>query len=463
MANINAKCPRCGGDIVYDPLQNGVCALCKSTVAFAPLKEYASGEKNTKDLAMAEAEDMFLSGSSFLALKDYEQAAQLFLGAAKLYPANSKYWLYLLAAITEKFRLIYLLADKNASRNAGDRKVIVSNVYKNFVSTAKKNDYVFANGEFGIDFSPESGEIWEAMLVQILKSESLPYSLSKASEIAVYACEKLLAVNEKAAKRYYAPLCQRLNPVKEGVLEVNCLMFYPEFSDGVLRIDTEADTVEFASDDMPGAERFSAFLLTRNIENIGTHFPFRELIVDEGVQKIPDKLFHFCGGLQRVKLSDSVRVIGDSAFVDCANLCSVAPLDKIEEIGSRAFFGTSIRTLDIPPSVRRLGSEILGVKTEKSAECEIEKYLFKIDSDLAQASQGFNAVGLHKAGYLARRNGKLKLIYPSKSVGSSAKALSGREKMIFKALAYASIDDGDTKSSGFGVMDRLTEIFKRKK
>ena len=445
------------------PYQNGVCALCGDTVLSAPLKESDFGDKNSKDLAVSRAEDMFLSGSSFLALKDYEKAAQLFLGAAKLCPANSKYWLYLLAAITERFRLIYLLADKNASRTVGEQKIIVGKVYKNFLSTAKKSDYAFANGEFGIDLSLESGEIWEATLVQILKIQSLPYSLSKASEIAVYACERLLTVNEKAAKRYYAPLCQRLNPVKEGVLEVNCLMFYPVFSDGMLRIDAEADTVEFASDEMLGAERFSAFLLTRNIENIGTHFPFKELVVDEGVERIPDRLFNFCGGLERVKLSDSVKVIGDSAFVDCANLCSVSPLDKVEEIGSRAFFGTSIRTLDIPPSVRRLGSEILGVKKEKSAECEIEKYLFKIDSDLAEASQGFNAVGLHKAGYIARMNGKLKLIYPSKNVGGSANTLNGREKMIFKALAYANIDDGDTRSGGFGVMDRIKGIFKRRK
>ena len=460
MANINVKCPRCGEDMLAE---NGICPLCESAVGGAPLNGDVSDEKSIKDLAVAEAEDMFLSGSSFLALKDYEKAAQLFLSAAKLCPANSKYWLYLLASVTEKFRLIYLLADKNASRKAGERKVIVSNVYKNFVSTAKKNDYVFANVEFGIDFSPESGEIWEAMLAQMVNSASLPYSLAKASEIAVYASQRLLEINEKAAKRYYKPLCQRLNPVKEGVLEVNCLMFYPDFEDGVLRIDTEADTVEFASDDMPGAERFSAFLLTRNIENIGTHFPFRELIVDEGVRKIPDKLFHFCGGLERVKLSETVRIIGHSAFVDCVNLCSVAPLDKVEEIGSRAFFGTSIRTLDIPPSVRHLGSEILGIKKEKSAECEIEKYLFKIDADLTEASQGFNTVGLHKAGYILRRNGSLKLVYPSKSVGNASKALSGREKMIFKALAYASIDDGDTKTGGFGIMDRLAGIFKRKK
>ena len=451
-------CPNC--DHVYLSDVRGeyeMCMMCNAnytvaaaTKAYLEKHNIATDSTEARTEAVIEAEDMFLSGSSFLALRKYDEAAELFLSAAKLCPSSAKYWLYLLAAITERFRLIHVFADEKAIRKVGSRKVSCKNVYKNFVSTAKKDDYIFAKSEFGVDLDPVTGELWEFVLMQIIRKNDLPFDLLKAAELAAFAAQRLAAINEKTAMRYYDALCKRLNPVKEGVLEVNSLMFYPESPNGVLKIDTDADMIEFASDDMPGAERYKAFLLTRNVENIGTHFPFRELVVDKDVTKIPDKLMNFCGGIQRPTLSSSVKVIGREAFTSCVNLCHVSSLEGIEEIGEKAFFGTGIRILELSSACRYVGREVLGIKKSLSDSCEIHKYLIKLDERAAAGSPGFNTVGEHKCGYLLRKDGELKLVYPVKSVGGETKSLSGNEKMMFKALAYASADDEErSKATSF--------------
>ena len=465
-------CPNCGH--VYVSRIRGeyeMCMMCNanypvSAAVKAYLEKYSVAPQpnaDNRNEAVTEAEDMFLSGSSYLALRNYEEAASLFLSAAKLCPSCAKYWLYLLAAITERFRHIHVFADEKATRKVGDRKVSCKNVYKNFVTTAKKDDYIFAKSEFNVDLDPVTGELWEFVLMQIIRSNSLPFDLAKSAELAAYAANKLLAINEKAAHRYYEALSKRLNPVREGVLEVNSLMFYPDSPDGILRIDTDADMIEFASDDMPGAERYKAFLLTPNVGNIGTHFPFKELVVAEGVTHIPDNLMHFCAGIQRLTLSKTVKSIGKNAFTDCINLSTVSSLSRVEQIGERAFFGTSIRVLELGSGCRYLGREILGVHKARSEGCEIHKYLIKLDEELAKNSPGFNVVGEHKCGCLIRREGEMKLVYPIKKTASGNKGISGSEKMLFKALAYASAAGEEAKlSSGGKVKSFFAGIFGKK-
>ena len=427
-------------------------------VVSANVKPYETNE-NTRSIAPStaetandtsrakehtEAETLFLSGSAYLSLKEFEKAAELFLGAAKLSPSEPKNWLYLLAAVTERFTVLHRIADGEAKRSAGKRKVVCASVYKNLVATATKDDYIFAKSEFDIDLDPDGEELWECMIAEIIRGK-LPYE--KAAALAHVAVSELERTHPQTAKRYYPALCRRLNPVRDGVLEVNTLEYYPDAPDGVLRLDTDADSVEFASDTMLGSERFSAFMLTKGIENIGTHFPFAELTVEEGVTRIPEKLMGFCGGIELVRLSSTVKKIGKQAFSDCVNLHSITPLDSVEEIGDKAFFGTGIRVLDVPSSVKKLGSDVLGIKSSRSAECEIAKYLIKIDAELASVSPDFNRVGDHRCGYVLRENVTLRLVYPIKTVDGKARSLTHDEKMIFKALAYVSIGDGDLKKS----------------
>jgi hypothetical protein len=185
---------------------------------------------------------------------------------------------------------------------------------------------------------------------------------------------------------------------------------------------------------MSGSERFRAFLLTRNVENIGTHFPFRELTVDKGVTKIPDKLMNFCGGIERLTLSDTVRVIGKNAFTDCVNLRYVSSLSSIEEIGERAFFGTGVRVLELSGAARYLGREVLGIKKALSGSCEIEKYIIRLDEKVVENSPGFNSVGEHRCGYIVRRDEEYRIVYPVKTVDGN-RVVGTCRTLIFPALA----------------------------
>ena len=446
---------------------NGAIGI--SDITAKPPVEYASGNVvyRENESVPEPAQDYFLSGSSFLALGDFEKAAQQFLQAAKLSPGNPKYWLYLLCAATDKFTRLYRLCGDSETVKVGTRRIYCSKVYKNFLSTAENDDFIFVKGQFGVDLSPESGEVWENILTYVIRKKNLPFGLLRASEIAVFAFGKLSALAPEKAEIYRDALCRRLNPEKDGVLEINTLCFYPEPVNGVFSAYENADTVEFASDNMTGSEKYKAFLLKNSVETIGIHFPFEQLISDSDVEKIPDKLICFCGKLRKVTLSEKVTSVGKSAFEGCINLSVVENTENLREISDRAFFGTSIRVLDIPGSVRKLGKEILGCGPKASEQCEIEKYLIKLDASLAAKSKGFNNVGAHKCGYIVRKKGKLRLCYPMKSVKGSYKPVSEREKMIFKALAYTSIDKEDielvkSESKLQKITDKLKSLFRPK-
>jgi hypothetical protein len=436
MRNTIASCPECRARLqIENPYEPVRCSMC--------------GKIFTARNERSEAEELFLSGSSFLALGDYESAADKLLQAAKLSPSEPKNWLYLLLAITERFSVLFPLVDETAAFSIGKRRIIYKSVYKNFVSTAKKDDYIFAKSEFDIDLDPNGTELWESIINEILYFDTLPMNLRTAARLAQIATEKLEANHPETAKSYYGALCKRLNPVREGVLEVHSLLYYPESPDGVLHIETQADSIEFCSDDLPGAENYSAFLLTDGIENIGNAYPFAELTVANGVTRIPSRLMNFCGNLRKVTLSSTVKSIGASAFSDCVNLKSVSPLDSLESIGDKAFYGTSVRVLDLPRGLKKLGKEVLGAK--EGAVTEIEKYLIELDAQTLAESPDFNKVGEHRCGYLSRQNDKCAVIYPEKTVGGAKKPLTHDEKMIFKALAAISM-----QNNGEGSADKIS-------
>lgn len=440
-----AACPSCKTQLMinnpYDPVR---CTVCGEV--------FTALEKS--QIAHTQAEDIFLSGSSFLALGQYEEAAMRFLEAAKLSPSEPKNWLYLLCAITVRFTVLHPIADESAALLIGNRRIIYQSVYKNLMSTAKKDDFIYAKSEFDIDLSPDGFELWSRILDEIL-SEGFPYPIKKAATLAHFATAKLERTHPEIAKQYYHALCKRLNPINDGVLEINTLRYYPDSPDGVLKIDAEADSIEFAEDNIEGAERFSAFVLTKGVESIGANFPFPELVVDKDVTEIPPKLMSFCLPLKKVTLSKSVKSIGKSAFSDCTSLRSVGPLDDVQGIGSRAFFGTAIRQLSLPDSLQRLGSEILGSKT--ATKEEIVKYIISLDASLAKSNTDFNLVNGFKCGYIERNNGKCRIVYPQNADGT---ALSHDEKMIFKALACVNIEKNEqTAPKKEGAMSKIRSVF----
>lgn len=93
-----------------------------------------------------------------------------------------------------------------------------------------------------------------------------------------------------------------------------------------------------------------------NVEYIGVK-AFNGTSIEEITipnETIPKYCFEGNERLKTVRLGDKVKRIEDFAFVSCKNLSNV-DLNKVQHIGQYSFTGTTIESLRIPASVRRIG------------------------------------------------------------------------------------------------------------
>lgn len=443
-----AICPKCGAPITADdPKKPAYCNCCGEYTVIGTKNAVISD-------AQSESDDLFLSGCSYLALGDNENAADRFLLATNVSPSVARYWLYLLFALTEKFDKLWLIADKESAVSVKGKRLICRNVYRNFLRTAKSEDHVLAKRELGVNTEPSRAEIWQIILYRILLPDAtkLPKDTAYAASYAYNELKKLMPEKARSLRQ---SLCDKLNPITEDILEINTLSFYEKTRDGVLELNTDASIIEFSSDDVPGRERFRAFRLTNGIESIGTHFPFTELIVGSDVSVIPDRLLFCCEKVEKVTLSPSVTVIGKEAFSNCVRLSSINLGSSIVAIGDMAFFNTAIRVLELPASIKRLGSEILGVMKKRTAEANVSQYLMIVNEQTEKA-QNWNAVGEHFCGYVVKKRIGAEMYYPIKN-----EPLTMREKMIFEALAYSKTDPSEFKKGSNNIKDKLSAFFKK--
>lgn len=465
MSYIDSVCPKCGAPIrTADPQRPAYCNCCGEYTVIGTKNAVISDTQ-------ARSDDLFLSGCSYLALGDTENAADRFLSAAGVSPSVARYWLYLLYALTEKFNKLWLIAERDPSVSVKGKRVICRNVYRNFLRTARAEDHALAAKELGVNTEPSRAEIWLIILYRILVPETSGASRppKDAAYVASYAYNELKRLMPEKAEALRESLCAKINPVSDGILEINSLTFYNTARDGILRLHTEASVIEFSSDDIPGKDNWRSFCLTNGIENIGTHFPFKELIVENGVEMIPDRLLFCCENVEKVTLSPSVKVIGREAFANCIRLSSIELGESVTEIKSMAFFNTAIRILEIPRSVKSLGADVLGVMRKRTPNTDISQYLMITYEQTSVRDQNWNGVGAHRCGYVVRKRLGADLFYPIKSEisedgASRAVPLTTREKMIFEALAYSKVDPSEFekgRASG-SLKDKLTSFFKNK-
>lgn len=480
MPHVNAICPGCGGAIeVNDTYSEGVCSYCgrafdteNAVAAYLSRASRQESKNHAVQFITSESEDLFLRGSSYLALQDNVNAAGCFLEAAKGNPSIARYWLYLLYSVTDKFKNIYPLSSKTETRQAGKKRVICHNVYRNFLGTAGPEDYRLAEREFGLDLTPES--VWRKILADIADEDDISFSAAAAAATAEFAYEQLTALELDIDDELKEKLDTRLNPVKNGIAEINSLMFCRVPENGMFSASVHVRRLEFARDIMGGSEAFSAFLLTSNIENIGTHFPFSVIKIAPGVTRIPDGLIYRSERLEKVIFTPEVSEIGKNAFLACINLSKVEFCEGLVEIGDRAFYDTALRCAILPASLRKLGTEPFGSSGKYTGETDISKYLFVISPESVRSNHEWNIVGPHRCGYILRQKKSLSLVYPIKHVrtekGMRAEPLSDRETLIFKALAcsYADIlPGGDSMQHSGGAKNglggALSRLFGKKK
>ena len=80
--------------------------------------------------------------------------------------------------------------------------------------------------------------------------------------------------------------------------------------------------------------------------------------IPESVTVIGKAAFRNCTTLERITLPESCKIVKDFAFSGCPAALFVDMFDALETIGSCAFEKCGLVSAVIPPSVKRVGSEI---------------------------------------------------------------------------------------------------------
>lgn len=81
----------------------------------------------------------------------------------------------------------------------------------------------------------------------------------------------------------------------------------------------------------------------------------KEISFEDGITKIPDKVFVHCDSIEKIVIPDSVTVVGQYAFDDCTALKEIVLPSSITEIQDFAFKGTAISEIEIPDSAIKIG------------------------------------------------------------------------------------------------------------
>lgn len=116
-------------------------------------------------------------------------------------------------------------------------------------------------------------------------------------------------------------------------------------------------------------------LLAKNLKESGAFYDLEHLTVGAGVESIPSGLC-YGSNLRELSLPDSVRTIGSNAFYDCKELAGAILSTSLEEIGPKAFGFTAISSICIQ-------SEHVQIGDEAFASCEA---LQSVELRVAQAT-----------------------------------------------------------------------------
>ena len=87
-------------------------------------------------------------------------------------------------------------------------------------------------------------------------------------------------------------------------------------------------------------------------------YNLREVVLNEGLQKIGEKAFWTCTSLSSIKLPSTVTEIEQYAFYNCINLREVVLNYGLQKIGDRAFYYcSSLSSIALPSTVTEIGNQ----------------------------------------------------------------------------------------------------------
>lgn len=80
----------------------------------------------------------------------------------------------------------------------------------------------------------------------------------------------------------------------------------------------------------------------------------REVLFSRNTEIIGESSFYDCRNLKKVTLSDSLKTIEEDAFSLCESLEEIKFPENLEEIGERCFFWSGVKSLIIPPKIKKI-------------------------------------------------------------------------------------------------------------
>lgn len=80
----------------------------------------------------------------------------------------------------------------------------------------------------------------------------------------------------------------------------------------------------------------------------------KTLYVEDGVTSIGDSAFSNCYNLKKAVIGNSVKTIGSDAFLNAQSLTEFSLGNSVETVKTNAFYGSGIKTLSLPASLRTI-------------------------------------------------------------------------------------------------------------
>lgn len=200
-----------------------------------------------------------------------------------------------------------------------------------------------------------------------LKSVTLPTSITSIPNSTFMSCISLKSITVPKSVKEIGNMafwnCKNLSTIK--ILNKNIYIGSEVFTDTAWLTNNKNKFITINGNLIMYKGEDPIVVVPNNIRVIcGESFSqlegFEKITLPSSVEIIGENAFNLCEKLRKVKMSDSVTKICDSAFNQCYSLENITLSDNLKEIGSTAFWHSGLISIDIPKSVKKIGSDAFG-------------------------------------------------------------------------------------------------------
>lgn len=115
------------------------------------------------------------------------------------------------------------------------------------------------------------------------------------------------------------------------------------------------------------------------------------LDIPDSVQLIKEKAFMSCYALTDVSIGKGVKELPDDCFFSCTSLAGAKLPDGLQKIGNEAFFGCPVLDTFIPASVKEIGTNALGYRTDAHSAMSVQVNGFIVNGAKGSSAETYAA------------------------------------------------------------------------